>query len=113
MAGRSPSLPSRSALQASQKRCGEESALPGRGRNGRSFCGAWAMGSAFPMPQMFISAIHLDIFVKIWYICSMKQVISAKLKLHPTHSQFAALRQTQLAYRDALNYVSRYSFAHG
>ena len=43
----------------------------------------------------------------------MKQTITAKLKLHPTASQFAALRRTQLAYRDALNHVSRYSFAHG
>ncbi|SRR6266487_1540747 len=43
----------------------------------------------------------------------MKQVISAKLKLHTTTDQFQALRTTQLAYRDALNYVSRYSFEHG
>ena len=43
----------------------------------------------------------------------MKQVLSAKLKLHTTPAQFASLRQTQLAYRDALNYVSRYSFEHG
>ncbi len=43
----------------------------------------------------------------------MKQVISAKLKLHTTPGQFQALRQTQLAYRNALNDVSRYSFAHG
>jgi predicted transposase len=43
----------------------------------------------------------------------MKQVISAKLKLHTTPDQFQALRQTQLAYRDALNFVSRYSFEHG
>ena len=43
----------------------------------------------------------------------MKQVLSAKLKLHPTPAQFVALRHTQLAYRDALNYVSRYSFEHG
>src|SRR5690242_8650825 len=56
---------------------------------------------------------HLDISVKIWYTRSMKQVISAKLKLQTTADQFAALRQTQLAYRDALNYVSRYSFEHG
>ncbi len=40
-------------------------------------------------------------------------MISAKLKLHTTPEQFQALRQTQLAYRDALNYVSQYSFAHG
>src|ERR671923_1318555 len=43
----------------------------------------------------------------------MKQVISVKLKLQTTPEQFQALRQTQLAYRDALNYVSRYSFEHG
>jgi len=43
----------------------------------------------------------------------MKQIITAKLKLHTSHEQFAALRTTSLAYRDALNYVSRYSFAHG
>lgn len=43
----------------------------------------------------------------------MKQVISAKLKLHTTHDQFQALRATQLAYRDALNYVSRYAYEHG
>jgi putative transposase len=42
----------------------------------------------------------------------MKQVITAKLKLHTDSSQFVALRATQLAYRDALNYVSRYAFAH-
>src|SRR6266568_4489809 len=43
----------------------------------------------------------------------MKQTIVAKLKLQPTPEQFQALRQTQLAYRDALNYVSRYAFEHG
>jgi IS605 OrfB family transposase len=43
----------------------------------------------------------------------MKQLITAKLKLHTTPAQFQALRQTQLAYRDALNAVSRYAFAHG
>ncbi len=47
------------------------------------------------------------------YVCSMKQVITAKLKLHTSSAQFRALRVTQLAYRDALNYVSRYAFAHG
>src|SRR5712692_6882891 len=47
------------------------------------------------------------------YTCSMKQVITAKLKLHTDPAQFMALRATQLAYRDALNYVSRYTFAHG
>src|SRR6266581_1287398 len=43
----------------------------------------------------------------------MKQVVTAKLKLHTTPEQFQALRQTQLAYRDALNAVSRYAFEHG
>ena len=39
--------------------------------------------------------------------------MTAKLKLHTDPVQFVALRTTQLAYRDALNYASRYSFAHG
>src|SRR5712691_6423633 len=43
----------------------------------------------------------------------MKTVITAKLKLHLTPERFQALRATQLAYRDALNFVSRYAFAHG
>jgi putative transposase len=43
----------------------------------------------------------------------MKQLITAKLKLNTDTQQFQALRTTQLAYRDALNHVSRYSFAHG
>lgn len=43
----------------------------------------------------------------------MKQIMTAKLKLHTTPEQFRALRQTQLAYRDALNHVSRYAYEHG
>src|ERR1700730_5080378 len=43
----------------------------------------------------------------------MKAVITAKLKLHATPEQFAALRATQLAYRDSLNFVSQYAFEHG
>src|SRR5215831_2078315 len=43
----------------------------------------------------------------------MNTVLTAKLKLHTTPEQVHALRRTQLAYRDALNYVSRYAFAHG
>src|SRR5438132_2084479 len=43
----------------------------------------------------------------------MKQTLVAKLKLQPSPEQFQALRQTQLAYRDALNYVSQYAFTHG
>lgn len=43
----------------------------------------------------------------------MKAALTAKLKLKTTPEQFQALRQTQLAYRDALNYVSRYAYEHG
>src|SRR5262245_8969710 len=43
----------------------------------------------------------------------MRTVITTKLKLYTTPDHFRALRQTQLAYRDALNHVSRYAFAHG
>jgi hypothetical protein len=42
---------------------------------------------------------------------SMQQIITAKLKLITEPEQFTALRQTQLAYRDALNAVSRYAFS--
>ena len=40
-------------------------------------------------------------------------MLTAKLKLKTTPEQFQALRTTQLAYRDALNSVSQYSFEHG
>jgi len=43
----------------------------------------------------------------------MQQIITAKLKLKTTPEQFVALRQTQLVYRDALNYVSQYAFEDG
>src|SRR5437588_10344713 len=43
----------------------------------------------------------------------MQQILTAKLKLLATPEQHQLLRQTQLAYRDALNYVSRYAFARG
>jgi putative transposase len=43
----------------------------------------------------------------------MQQIITAKLKLETTTEQLVLLRQTQLAYRDALNFVSRYAFEHG
>src|SRR5712692_5682975 len=43
----------------------------------------------------------------------MNVLITAKLKLHTNATQFQALRATSLAYRDALNHVSQYSFAHG
>jgi putative transposase len=43
----------------------------------------------------------------------MQQIITAKLKLLTTPEQHQRLRQTQVAYRDALNYVSRYAFEQG
>ena len=43
----------------------------------------------------------------------MQTTLTAKLKLVTTPDQFRALRATQLAYRDALNAVSAYAFAHG
>jgi IS605 OrfB family transposase len=43
----------------------------------------------------------------------MKQMLTAKLKLQTNAEQFQALRQTQLTYRDALNYVSQYAFEQG
>jgi putative transposase len=51
--------------------------------------------------------------MQVYYTGCMNCTITAKLKLYPTPAQFGALRQTQLAYRDALNYVSRYAFEHG
>jgi hypothetical protein len=43
----------------------------------------------------------------------VKQTISAKLKLNTTPEQFQLLRASQLAYRDALNFVSQFAFANG
>jgi putative transposase len=47
------------------------------------------------------------------YAWLVKITLTAKLKLTLTPDQFAALRATGLAYRDALNLVSAYSFSHG
>src|SRR5215472_1841489 len=55
---------------------------------------------------------HLNICSSCGRIIGMKTTQTAKLKLLTTPDQFRALRATQLAYRDALNYVSAYSFAH-
>jgi len=45
-------------------------------------------------------------------MAGMKTTLTAKLKLVTTPDQFRALRATQLAYRDGLNFVSAYAFAH-
>ena len=63
--------------------------------------------------QSNLHTFSLDISCELCYTEPMKQIIMAKLKLHTTPEQFQALRRTQLAYRDALNYVSRYAFEHG
>ena len=44
---------------------------------------------------------------------NMKMVVTAKLKLYTTPEQLQALRAIQLMYRESLNFVSRYAFAHG
>src|SRR5882762_6572745 len=49
--------------------------------------------------------------LKMWYARDMKTMMTAKLKLQTTPEQFTALRAMQLAYRDALNYVSQFAFA--
>src|SRR5260221_2907608 len=59
------------------------------------------------------SLVLIDRLREPCYTPLMKQIITAKLKLHTTPAQFQALRTTQLAYRDALNYVSCYAFEHG
>jgi putative transposase len=43
----------------------------------------------------------------------MKQVITAKLKLHLSQEQKESMRQVCLAYRDALNYSSVVAFSEG
>src|SRR6266567_1613412 len=40
-------------------------------------------------------------------------MVSAKLKLNTSPEQFQALRRMSLAYRDGLNAISRYAYAHG
>ena len=42
-----------------------------------------------------------------------QQIITAKLKLLTTPEQQQLLRYTRFAYRDALNYISRYAFEQG
>jgi putative transposase len=70
-------------------------------------------GDAEECRTLFTHYTIFDKCVNICYACAMKQIITAKLKLHTDPAQFAALRKTQLAYRDALNHVSQYAFEHG
>jgi predicted transposase len=48
----------------------------------------------------------------LFYAWLVKTTLTAKLKLTLTPTLFLALRSTGLAYRDALNLVSAYTFAH-
>jgi putative transposase len=51
--------------------------------------------------------------VKTEFVEVMNQVITAKLKLNLTAEQKSAVRDTALAYRDALNYASTIAFDNG
>src|SRR6266851_4312510 len=75
----------------------------------------FSQGRNSPLPQQRNTHqnILVDNLMKLRYTPLMKVTLTAKLKLHTTPEQFQALRATQLAYRDALNYVSRYAYAHG
>ena len=66
-------------------------------------------GSTYVLSTDF-PLVHL---LKLWYARTMKTTLTAKLKLQTMPEQCAALRATQLAYRDSLNLVSHYAFAHG
>ena len=57
--------------------------------------------------------VRLNICSTCGRIAEMNTTLTAKLKLLTTPDQFRALRATQLAYRDALNWVSRHAFAQG
>ncbi len=73
-----------------------------------------ANGVAHPDSTQYLHQNAMSIILmKICYAVCMQQIVTAKLKLQATPEQFRALRTTQLAYRDALNFVSRYAFAHG
>lgn len=59
------------------------------------------------------SAAPFRLFAREKEWLDMQTTITAKLKLSPTPEQGKLLRQTILAYRDALNQTSRHAFAHG
>src|SRR5258708_7061428 len=84
-------------------RCRKPSALAA-GRNAAFL--VWEQGTEVPL--LLDNLHHRYDSRKV-----MKITLTAKLKLHTDAAQFKALRATQLAYRDGLNYVSRYAFEHG
>jgi putative transposase len=72
-------------------------------------CGVPFLGArATSVPLLFDNLHRICDYRKV-----MKVTLTAKLKLHTDAAQFKTLRATQLAYRDGLNYVSRYAFEHG
>ena len=70
----------------------------------RSFYGGKGTGGPLPLDNLHQLCNNRKV---------MKVPMTAKLKLQTDAAQFKALRATQLAYRDGLNYVSRYAFEHG
>ena len=75
-------------------------------------CGVPSLGHGHRRHLGLLTTV--DNFQHLYYHTQvMKTTITAKLKLHTDPAQFQALRHTQLAYRDALNYVSQYAFEHG
>jgi len=70
--------------------------------------------NAPPSGDTVLQSMHILVYaLKACYTACMDVLLTAKLKLQTTPEQFRALRQTQLAYRDALNHVSLYAFAQG
>jgi hypothetical protein len=64
-------------------------------------------------PSHIALATSLDFTYILLSNIGVKQMLSAKLHLHTDPQQFQAFRTTQLAYKEALNAVSRYAFAQG
>src|SRR6266702_4090932 len=70
-------------------------------------------GCPWALPRFLHQHVCVDNLLKMKYTCTMKTTLTAKLKLNTMPEQFQALGQAQLAYRDSLNYASRYAYAHG
>ena len=72
------------------------------------------LGGALAERTRFISGTLLFLsstgIVFAEFVEAMNQVITAKLKLNLTAEQKLAVRDTALAYRDALNYTARVAF---
>ena len=55
----------------------------------------------------------IGMLMKLCDTVRMRTTLTAKLTLQTTPEQLRAVRQSHLAYRDALQDVSRYAFEHG